>query len=589
MKNKSYTILNISSAVLLIALLLILFLINHFAPLYTDDYLYSYKFNPGFAFEEPSQLTYEKISSPAEYFQSLQDIYKNLTGRVVAHGMLQFILLFPPFVFDIINTFALLLLCYLMVRLVLGKDRKLLMPYLLLTFSLYYIAASRTVFNFYVAAFSCNYIWTQILTLAFLIPIRNHIDNDKYKTKSIAFATLMFLAGLIAGNTNEPIIPGVLVFVFLYAGYCHLSRRHVPIWIYTAFAGLLTGFGFLFFAPGNAQRFAYESGTTIQQNTFGIYFENYRRILFLSIPSLPAFIVALISLFKLKKPLLFKDWIPFFAIIIILAGTLFSIFFVPIMVTRLNILFVGFYVMAALALLYRSKLNKGLYLSILIIVLSPLLTLKLVSDFKRLKTASMEYKLIETEISSAQSDSVIVAPRGYMDPLTRANWARPIAIHYGLNYLWVDDVLDSTFTLKSSLVTYKSAFTIYHSNEIKGQEVIPILHYYDHNAFSRTIYVDLNFARESFDPAQLKIYYYSIDIKSEFWERVYNLLPLRMRLYLMPESQEYRITPYQENPAGVRFAISTRNEGKSIDYIRLRLKYKNRNLSEILLRDAEFH
>ena len=225
MKLTPKKFLNFGEVLIFMLLIGAIFLINHFAPLYTDDYLYSFQYNQGFTFQDPAQLTYVPIHNVSDYFHSLKTLYLHLTGRVVPHGLLQIILMFPPYIFDIINTLALFLLCYLMAYWVAYKDKQKMLLYTLLAFSLFYIAVSRTETNFYLAVFSCNYIWTQIIVLIFLLPFRYHIEDNNYRSKSWVFAILMLILGLVAGDTNEPLIPGVLMFVFLYGGYCLVTRK----------------------------------------------------------------------------------------------------------------------------------------------------------------------------------------------------------------------------------------------------------------------------------------------------------------------------------------------------------------------------
>lgn len=576
------------TGLLLLLLIVIVFIINLYTPLFSDDYLYSFKFNKGFVAQNPSQVTYERIHSIADYYSSLQTLYQNLTGRIVAHGMLQFMLLFPPYVFDFMNTVALFFLSFLMVKWVKGSDRQYMMQYVFLTFTLFYIAIARTSTNVYIAAFSCNYIWTQLLILSFLYPFRCHFEDKKYKSDSQLFVIMMFVSGLLAGDTNEPVIPGVILFLFLYIAYCFISKRYVPLWMLSGFAGLTLGFAFLFFAPGNSQRLLYETGYQRGSGRVGFNLQNYKQIIFLSLSALPAFLAAIVALFRFRKPQNTMEWMPLAAILVILSGTLFSLFFVPFITNRFNLLFVSLYVMLALYLIHGSNFRKPLQLLIIVLCLSPLLIGKLFYDLHRSYQAHQEYELFEQEISQAASDSVLVTPRGIMDPITRKNWAKPIATYYGLKSLWVYDVLDSTFWKKSRLV---STNNVTYSSEWKADN-LPILsglRYNNHNEFCRTVYIDLSLDSLQYQPSLLKLNYYSLNVHNKGLKSLYNRLQKPFRNYLMKESGEYRDMPIQIIKGGIRIAVTIPLETNASDFVRLRLNYQGRKVGDILLKDIRFN
>ena len=300
--------IDIVCLVILAILAVSIFITNVNTHLYSDDYLYSFKFNPGFANANPAHTYYQKIKSPGDYYKSLKDLYLNLTGRIVPHGLLQFFLLFDPWIFDLLNTIALLFLPLLMVLWVMGKERRHVIPYWLLCFSLYYLAVSHTIPNLYLPAFSFNYVWTQIIVLSFLYPVRLLLTDSKPAENTIKGISLIFLLGLITGDTNEPVIPGVLLAMGIYGLYLLITRRRIPWWYVGAYGGLILGYVFLFFAPGNSQRANYETqyGSGIQKITLNP--QHLKSIIFMSLGTLPAMLIALVSLFRFKAPYRKEDW-----------------------------------------------------------------------------------------------------------------------------------------------------------------------------------------------------------------------------------------------------------------------------------------
>ena len=176
--------------------------------------------------------------------------------------------------------------------------------------------------------------------------------------------------------------------------------------MWTSFAGLLTGYAFLYYAPGNTQRLLYQDEYAPDTGNMMFHLDNFKKVIYLSVSSFPALVLMILALFRVKKPPVFKDWIPFLAVVCIVTGTLFAFMFLPVIARRLNILFVSFYIIAALYFVYHSKLNKSLLIALIFFFLSPLLIFKLAGDYKVMYNANLEYHITDQEIAQAGTDSV---------------------------------------------------------------------------------------------------------------------------------------------------------------------------------------
>lgn len=587
-KDKIY---NLIALYLMLFLFLLVFVINHYAPLFADDYLYSFQYNAGFAFQDPNQLNYEKISSIGDYFQSLKTLYQNLTGRIVAHGMLQLVLLFPQFVFDALNTIIPFLFIFLMVKWVVWKDKKNLLQYMLIGFSLFYISLTGTETNLYLSAFSCNYIWTQVIVLSFLLPIRAYLDDKEFYAHSIPMAVIMLLAGLVTGDTNEPIVPGLIIALFVLGVYRFFINKKVPLWYVASFIGLLVGFAFLYFAPGNTQRVIYEAEKNNTVPAMGIYFGNLKKIIYLSIKATPSFILSFIAIINIKfKKIQLDKCLPLIVIVLIVLGTMFALLFIPILPKRLNIIFVSFYTIIALHLLHQSSLNKTSILLLIFLCLSPILTYKLYRDYDFLTKAAIEYKLVEKQIDETTSDSLLVTPRGYLDPLTRSNWAKPTATFYGKRYLWVYDVLDSAYFNNSKTVSFKSLSIIDKTSDANPQDVKkPIMKHYDFNEFSRVYYIEIPVNTKQYNPDSLSLSIFYANTSNVALTYLYSKLPRFISNLLMIEPRDSRDFSYIITEKGILFAFATANEGSHLDKLRLRLTYQDKLIKDFVLNDVTFH
>ncbi|MDZ4181453.1 MAG: DUF6056 family protein, partial [Candidatus Cloacimonadaceae bacterium] len=391
-------VLNVVCVLLLLVSAVIVFRINQNSHLYSDDYLYSFKFNPGFVHADPATLSYEKISGVEDFLGSLSLLYQNLTGRIVPHALLQFFLLLPAWVFDLLNTLALFALTFLMSTWLLGGQRHLRLLWWLLLSILYYLAVFSTIPNLYLPAFSFNYLWTSLIVFIFLIPVRRYISAPGASSGKIGFAFLMLLGGLIAGDTNEPVIPALLMAMGALGLWRLYRDRSLPLWYLFAGVGAALGFAFMFFAPGNTQRALYETQNAGSRG-IGFGLGNLKAILFSSVTTFPAVLMALIGLVGMKRRPDPASIPPFVFMLLMCGGTVFALLFSPLYIARMNILFVGFLLILLLQIFSRSKFHSATWLFACILVLAPFYALKLSADFHRMDRANQEYALFRQQIA----------------------------------------------------------------------------------------------------------------------------------------------------------------------------------------------
>ena len=91
---------------------------------------------------------------------------------------------------------------------------------------------------------SCNYLWTTVILLAFLIPYVKKYFDDSFKCSAL----VMLVSGIIAGWTNENT---VCWFILVIAIMVYKRREK---WLIAGLIGLCTGYALLIFAPGNMER-----------------------------------------------------------------------------------------------------------------------------------------------------------------------------------------------------------------------------------------------------------------------------------------------------------------------------------------------
>ena len=160
LKLKKETIFTLLSAFVLILIY------NIFTPMYADDFSYSYSFADG-----------SKITSVLDIFPSMYAHYYSMNGRLITHFLSQLFLLLGKNVFNIINTFAFLVLGIIIYTHVYGsmediKNKQLAVIYIFLFLFIPDFGQSILWLD------GCsNYLYGTIIALAFLIPFRIRMDE----------------------------------------------------------------------------------------------------------------------------------------------------------------------------------------------------------------------------------------------------------------------------------------------------------------------------------------------------------------------------------------------------------------------------
>ncbi len=176
-------------------------------------------------------------------------------GRTPPHVLAQTLLLCGKYVSSLATGLCYLSLVYLIY--VFGVGRKIsplrlpLIPVVFITIGLWIcLRAFGEVFFMLVS--SCNYLYTTVFIMAYLLPFRFSIGQDGSR-HGIYFAVLMFVLGVIAGWCNEN-TGFAICFVTGLMGLYFLIHKRLTLWQFTALAGMGIGFLILVLSPGNSAR-----------------------------------------------------------------------------------------------------------------------------------------------------------------------------------------------------------------------------------------------------------------------------------------------------------------------------------------------
>ena len=188
----------------------------------------------------------ERVGSWDGLIRSVESHYLYWHGRLLA-VFLNFLFLWTskPF-FDICNTAAILLLGCAVCMTAEKGNRSALYDWKRLLFVFccfwYFTVHFATVFLWLTG--SCNYVWTSLVLLLFLLPyIRRYYDDSLLDVSGIGLC----LAGVLAGSTNENTVPaaGLFLLFLLYRKRDLVRYRGLLL----GFAGLCIGYAVMMASP----------------------------------------------------------------------------------------------------------------------------------------------------------------------------------------------------------------------------------------------------------------------------------------------------------------------------------------------------
>lgn len=191
------------------------------------------------------------ISREYSFVGFLQWRYNNWSARLFPEAMLYLIFLVPLFVHHLISACAWLLYSYSLVRIVVGavSRKNFLVAFLSLGFINVWVMKDSI---FWITG-AINYLWPLALGLFALIPYSDHFFRNE-KTS----IWLYLLPALIFSFSNEQLIACVIGVVLVYHSTMLIKKRKENYFLYIPTAFFITGFTFMFLAPGNKLRMQQE-------------------------------------------------------------------------------------------------------------------------------------------------------------------------------------------------------------------------------------------------------------------------------------------------------------------------------------------
>lgn len=243
-----------ASIFVLTAAWLIMFWCNRLMPMVGDDYLYSYIIDEHTIFYSFVPETAVRVDSIADIITSQWNHYFLWGGRTIAHSIDQFFLWFGELPFDIASASVAVLLIVEIYWIVdrgrvstdFRSSRLIWIFFALWTFTINFGS------TFLWTTGSCNYLWTTVILLGFLLPyVRQWFVARPLEINPV----VMLSAGVIAGWTNENTVCWFIIAIALMCRRLRADGR-MSRWMIAGLIGLSIGYALLIFAPGNFARAA---------------------------------------------------------------------------------------------------------------------------------------------------------------------------------------------------------------------------------------------------------------------------------------------------------------------------------------------
>lgn len=194
-----------------------------------------------------------RIQSLRDIAESMWNHYFLWGGRIPAHALAQLFLMWGKPVFNLINTMMYVLLCALIYFHVYPKKKLSLLLAILIPVMVYKFIPQFGMTMLWVSG-ACNYLYTMILVLLFLLPYRLYSESF-FKVKYPKFmAVCLFVGGIIAGWTNENTAGAMIAMVFALNLSYLIRKKEIPFWSVAGWGGSVIGFLLLILAPGNFLR-----------------------------------------------------------------------------------------------------------------------------------------------------------------------------------------------------------------------------------------------------------------------------------------------------------------------------------------------
>lgn len=249
MTEKSVKRQNIIFCSILTVSFLLILVLNFLTPWLSDDYEYL--------------MQVQQADSFADLFRQEYHQYMTWNGRSVVHLLLRIFLYLPRPVFKVANSAAFTATALLLVRLAVPNRKNDVFALLMAETALWLFSVDISETILWTDG-ACNYLWGALIILSFMSAVNRRYHHPAAGMRAVASAVLLFLYGILAGWCNENTSGGCLLFVLILIVESLLRKKPGKGVLLAAFAGNITGLGFMVLSPGEHRRASMDAAESYQ-------------------------------------------------------------------------------------------------------------------------------------------------------------------------------------------------------------------------------------------------------------------------------------------------------------------------------------
>lgn len=221
---------------------LLMYVLNYFTVFTSDDFSFLYDY-----YDTAYRDGITRVNSLSQIISSMKNLYLYVNGRVVFHGMLQFLLMFPKVVFDVSNSLVFICLglsIYYIIHIVL--DEKVLKPLrLAFVYGLLFLLIPSFGMSVLWRSGSLNYLWSVLFIILYIIYFLKLVSKDKVNFLNIV--VILFLS-FISSNAPENFSITSFVFSLIVIIGNTLKNKKFKLWYIVPLIGNVFGLYLLFTA-----------------------------------------------------------------------------------------------------------------------------------------------------------------------------------------------------------------------------------------------------------------------------------------------------------------------------------------------------
>ncbi len=224
-----------------VCVFLFFYLLVRHTPMVMDDYNYTFHWGSnGFN------------KTVFDIFDSLVTHYMYTNGRIVLHFFVFLFCMVDKVWFNLSASLCFCALGWLVAFHCTGSFRKIRPHALLLVYMGYYLLTPSFADSFLWIAGSCNYLFSLVIVLTYLIPWRRalagKLDSSRWLYPS------MLIGGVLAGWTNENLCLALITIQIGFLIVFHIRKIAVKPWMMLGLVGSVVGAAAMLLAPGNMVR-----------------------------------------------------------------------------------------------------------------------------------------------------------------------------------------------------------------------------------------------------------------------------------------------------------------------------------------------